>query len=146
MFDIGATELLVLAVVAIIVVGPKDLPRLLRQVGQWIAKARSMAREFQSHFDEAARETGLDDIRKDILEMDKGAPLGDLAEPFDDIAKSIEEPAPAKKKPAGTGSRATRDQPRANERAGASEPPAKPRNKPAARKPGRAGARRISGK
>lgn len=63
MFDIGGIELLVIGVVALIIVGPKDLPRLVRSVGQWVGKARGLAREFQSGMEEAARQADLDEIR-----------------------------------------------------------------------------------
>ena len=56
MFDIAWSELGVIAVVALIVIGPKDLPKVLRTIGQWTAKARSMAREFQSGIDDMVRE------------------------------------------------------------------------------------------
>jgi sec-independent protein translocase protein TatB len=65
-FGIGYTELLVVAVVAIIVVGPKDLPRVLRAIGRMTAKMRGMAREFQGHLDSAMRETGFDEVKKDL--------------------------------------------------------------------------------
>ena len=55
MFDIAWSEMLVIVVVALIVIGPKELPRLVREVGRWTAKARSMAREFQRSFDDMVR-------------------------------------------------------------------------------------------
>jgi len=64
MFDIAWSELGVVAVVALVVIGPKDLPKVLRTMGQWTAKARSMAREFQSGLDDMVREAELDDLRK----------------------------------------------------------------------------------
>ena len=64
MFDIGWSELLVIAVVAIVVIGPKDLPRAMRAVGQWTGKMKRMAREFQSQFNEAMREAELDDVQE----------------------------------------------------------------------------------
>ncbi len=69
MFDLGAMELLVIGIVAIIVVGPKDLPKMLRAGGQFISKMRSMAREFQSMFEEAARDTGMDDLAKSVNDV-----------------------------------------------------------------------------
>lgn len=66
MFDIGWSELLVLAAIAIIFVGPKDLPRMMRTVGQYVSKARAMAREFQSSFEDLARETELEELRKEV--------------------------------------------------------------------------------
>lgn len=64
MFDIAWSELGVIAVVALLVIGPKDLPKVLRSIGQWTAKARAMAREFQSGIDDMVREAELDDLRK----------------------------------------------------------------------------------
>ena len=64
MFDIGWQELLVLATLAIIVIGPKDLPRAIRSVTHWIRKARGMARSLQDGLDDMVREAELDDIKK----------------------------------------------------------------------------------
>lgn len=66
MFDIGWMEMLMIAVVAIVVIGPKDLPKVLHTVGQWMARARSVARNFQDQMDEMARQSGVDDVRKQI--------------------------------------------------------------------------------
>ena len=63
---LGWSELLVLAVIAIVVVGPKDLPVLLRTLGRFTAKARAAMREFQDSFEEIARESGIDEVRKDL--------------------------------------------------------------------------------
>lgn len=64
MFDIAWSELGVIAVVALVVIGPKDLPKVLRTVGQWTGKARSMARDFQAGLDDMVRESELDELRK----------------------------------------------------------------------------------
>lgn len=64
MLDLGWTEMLVVVVVAILVIGPKDLPRALRSLGRWVGKARAVAREFQSSVDEMIRESELDDLRR----------------------------------------------------------------------------------
>ena len=64
MLDIGWTELLVIGVIALVVVGPKDLPRVLRYVGYWVGKARSMAREFQRAIDQYSKEADLEDVKK----------------------------------------------------------------------------------
>lgn len=64
MFDIGWSELVVIAVVALIAIGPKELPGVLRMVGQWIGKARRMASDFQGQFNEAMREAEMADIKK----------------------------------------------------------------------------------
>ena len=66
MFDIGASELLVLVIVAIVVIGPKDLPTLMRKLGQFTARLRGMANEFRASFDEMARQSELDDLRKEL--------------------------------------------------------------------------------
>ncbi len=66
MFDIGWTELLVILVVILVVVGPKDLPRIVRTFGQWSGKARAYARDFQRTIEEAAEETEMAAIRKEI--------------------------------------------------------------------------------
>ena len=66
MFDLGWTELLVIGIVALIVVGPKDLPVLFRNVGRWVGKARGMAREFSTAMNEAADEAGVNEIRKGL--------------------------------------------------------------------------------
>lgn len=64
MFDIGWSELVVIAVVALIAIGPKELPGVLRTIGQWAGKARRMASEFQGQFNEAMREAEMADLKK----------------------------------------------------------------------------------
>lgn len=76
--DVGATEYLVIAIVALIVVGPKDLPVLLRKLGQFVAKLRGMASEFRASFDEMARQSELDELRKEVEAMRSGQ-LTDMA-------------------------------------------------------------------
>ena len=66
MFDIGWTEITFIIIFAIIVIGPKELPRVLRTVGQWIGKAKSMTREFRGHVDDMIRDTELDEVKKQI--------------------------------------------------------------------------------
>lgn len=66
MFDFSWTELALIAVVALVVIGPKDLPRVMRTVGIWVRKARSIAHEFQGHLDQMVREAELDDVRKQV--------------------------------------------------------------------------------
>ena len=70
--EVGALEYLIIAAVALIVVGPKDLPVLLRRLGQFVAKLRGMASEFRASFDEMARQSELDDLRKEVEAMRKG--------------------------------------------------------------------------
>lgn len=86
MFDIGWQELFVLAVLAIIVVGPKDLPRAIRTVTYWIRKARGMARDLQDGIDDVVREAELEDIKKEankIMDGDGFSPTDTLAKEFD---------------------------------------------------------------
>jgi sec-independent protein translocase protein TatB len=66
MFDISWAHLAVIAAVALVVIGPKDLPRVLRTAGQWMARARAVAREFQNSLDQMVREAELDDVRKQV--------------------------------------------------------------------------------
>lgn len=70
--DIGGTELLVIAAVALIVVGPKDLPVLLRKLGQFVGRMRGMASEFRASFDEMARQSELDELRREVQAMRAG--------------------------------------------------------------------------
>jgi sec-independent protein translocase protein TatB len=81
MFDIGWSELVVIAVVALIAIGPKELPGVLRTVGQWMGKARKMAAEFQGQFNEAMREAEMADLKKsfdDIKDVATGFSTGNI--------------------------------------------------------------------
>ena len=73
MFDIGWSEFAVIAVVALIAIGPKELPGVLRMVGQWMGKARKMAAEFQGQFQEAMREAEMADLKKSFDEVKEAA-------------------------------------------------------------------------
>ena len=64
MFDVGSSELLVIAVLALLVIGPKDLPRVLNQLGKWVAKARAMTRHVKSGLETMAREAELEDMER----------------------------------------------------------------------------------
>jgi sec-independent protein translocase protein TatB len=66
MFDFAWSELALIAIVALLVIGPKDLPRVMRIVGQWVRRARSIAREFQGSVDQMMREAELDDVKRQI--------------------------------------------------------------------------------
>jgi sec-independent protein translocase protein TatB len=72
MFDIGFSELMVIGVVSLIVVGPKDLPGMFRTVGKYVGKAKGMAREFQRSMEDAADASGMSDITKDFKDMASG--------------------------------------------------------------------------
>jgi len=79
MFDMAWSEIMVIALVALVVIGPKDLPRVLRTLGKWVSKARTVAREFQSSVEQMIRESELEEARK---ELEKVASV--------DIAKEVE--------------------------------------------------------
>lgn len=95
--EVGATELMVIAAVALIVVGPKDLPVLLRKVGQFMARMRGMASEFRASFDEMARQSELDELRKEVQALRSGeylqpveAAASSHTAQVDDVFKEIE--------------------------------------------------------
>jgi sec-independent protein translocase protein TatB len=83
MFDIGWSELLVIAVVAIVVVGPKDLPKLMRGFGHYAGKLRRAASDFQRQFEEAMRESEVEEVKKAIESVRAGTPSLDLNAPID---------------------------------------------------------------
>ena len=94
MFDIGWSELLVIGVVALIAIGPKELPGVLRMVGQWMGKARRMAAEFQSQFQEAMREAEMADLKKsfdEVREVASGfSPTGVISSLQRDVDKALD--------------------------------------------------------
>lgn len=92
MFDIGWSELVVIGVVALVVIGPKELPGMLRTVGGAIAKIRRMAGEFQSQFQEAMREAELDEARKSVDGLNQAASFNPLQTIRDEIQKAVETP------------------------------------------------------
>lgn len=88
MFDMGWSELLLVAVLAIVFIGPKDLPRVMRTLGQYVGKMKAMAREFQNSFDELARETELDELRKQVADL-RDATIKPLTEPLAEMERAI---------------------------------------------------------
>jgi sec-independent protein translocase protein TatB len=88
MFDLGWSELLVIGVVALIVVGPKDLPMMFRTLGRFTGKMRGMAREFSRAMDDAANESGVKDMAKDLKTATNPRKMG--LDALDDAAKSFE--------------------------------------------------------
>lgn len=82
MFDIAWSEFLVVAVVALVVVGPRDLPALLRTVGKTVATLRRMAGEFQTQFNDAMREAELDDLKREVTGLKDAASKAVGASPF----------------------------------------------------------------
>jgi sec-independent protein translocase protein TatB len=88
MFDVAWSELMVVGAVALVVIGPKDLPKVMREVGKLVNQGRTMARSFRSGFDDMMRESELDDIRlKTKTQFDEiennihAPPVADTAEP-----------------------------------------------------------------
>jgi sec-independent protein translocase protein TatB len=76
--DLSWSHILLLLIVALVVVGPKDLPRMMRVAGQWVARARAMADQFRKSFDEMARQSELDELRQELESLRKERPLADL--------------------------------------------------------------------
>jgi sec-independent protein translocase protein TatB len=95
-FGIGYTELVVIALVAVIVIGPKDLPKVLRGFGRTMQKVRGMAREFQGHLDQAMREAGVDEIKKEITNLKTMNPVEDVKKEITSISAANPIPAIAK--------------------------------------------------
>lgn len=136
---IGGMEYLIIGIVALVVVGPERLPAMLRQLGKLVAKARGMANEFRSSFDEMARQSELDDLRKEVQALRDGqgsvgqgmVRLGDEANAaFKDIKAELENPAPVN----AIAAPVVLDQPEFPEPTAepVSTPPAKPRKARAA--------------
>ena len=115
MFDFGLSmsEIMVIAVVALIVVGPKDLPKMLRTIARFVTKLRGMAGEFQRHLDSAIRESGIDEVKKEVRNMTNFTVTADvgkkMSEEFkkqgDEIKTMLESPEKpaAKNEPALSG-------------------------------------------
>jgi sec-independent protein translocase protein TatB len=96
LFDIGWPELMLIGVIALVVIGPKDLPRALRVAGFWVRKARTLSREFQSSIDQMIREAELDEVREDLkkaAEFDLEKEIRSTVDPTGELAESIEPPA-----------------------------------------------------
>ena len=92
MFEVGWTEMLVIAIVMIVVVGPKDLPNMLRTFGRTTAKLRAMAADFQKQFNEALKEAELDDVKKSVDELRSLNPAAEIRKqlnPFEQAAADV---------------------------------------------------------
>ena len=95
LFDIGWSELLLIGVVALIFIGPKDLPRALRIAGYWVGRARTLSREFQSSVDQMIREAELDEMRQQLkkaTEFDIDKEFHKTVDPTGELAESIKPP------------------------------------------------------
>ncbi len=96
MLDFDASKLLIIGVVALVVIGPKDLPRVLRQVGQMVGKLRRMAGEFQGQFMDAMKEADLQDLRNEVAKLKDTASLDVAFDPVHDIRTELTKAVEAK--------------------------------------------------
>ncbi len=87
----GFLELILIAVIALIVVGPRDLPRMMRQAGRMVAKAKSMAAEFTTAFDQMARETEMEELRKEIDALKNDNVVAKAKRELDETIKPVNE-------------------------------------------------------
>ena len=102
MFEVGWSEMLVIAVVMIVVVGPKDLPNMLRTFGRTTAKLRTMAADFQKQFNDALKEAELDDVKKSVdslRSLDPTAEIRKQLNPFEQAAADVRSGVDAVMKP-----------------------------------------------
>jgi sec-independent protein translocase protein TatB len=102
MFEVGWTEMLVIAIVMIVVVGPKDLPNMLRTFGRTTAKLRAMASDFQKQFNEALKEAELDDVKKSVDSLRSLNPAAEIRKqlnPFEQAAAEVRSGVDAVMKP-----------------------------------------------
>ncbi len=84
-------DLIIIAAIALIVVGPKNLPKVLREVGRWVGKMRRMADEFRSAFDDMARQSELDELRKEVEALRQGQPFNDIQSQMNAYSSDIEQ-------------------------------------------------------
>lgn len=89
MFDVSWSELLLVAVVAILVVGPKELPGMLRSLGRMLGKLRRTADEFRKHFDEAVRDVGGEEFQREMKSLKQNNPLNQIRSSIEDAAKDV---------------------------------------------------------
>ncbi len=95
MFDFAWSEIAVIAMVALVVIGPKELPKALRTLGFWVGRARSIAREFQSSLDQMIREAELEEVRKQVetvTELDVAQTIEKTVDPGGELKHSLAEP------------------------------------------------------
>src|ERR1700730_8844506 len=100
MFDFDAGKFFIIGIVALIVIGPKELPRVMRQVGQGAAKMRRMAAEFRGQFMDAMREAGIDDIKADVAKLAESAKADAGTDPLAEIKAELTQALDAAGKPA----------------------------------------------
>lgn len=95
MFEVAWSELLIVIIVAILVVGPKELPGLLRSAGRMIGKLRRQADEFRKHFDDAVREAGAEDLQREMQALRQHNPLTQIRDTIEQAARDIDPQAPS---------------------------------------------------
>jgi sec-independent protein translocase protein TatB len=104
MFDVGWSEMALVLLVALIVIGPKDLPRVARTMGQWVGKGRAMAREFQRALEDMAREAELDKVKSEIEKAgrtDVGRTIEKHIDPSGELSKAFDPKADSGKRASG---------------------------------------------
>ena len=132
MFDIAWSELLLVAIIAILVVGPKELPGMLRSLGRMLGKLRSTADDFRKQFDEAVREAGAEDLQREMRSLRQNNPLTQVRDSIEDATRDPAKKSSAKTEPAES---------KADEPAGEGDddlgppPPLPPRDEASAPKP-----------
>lgn len=92
MFEIAWSELLIIAIVAIVVVGPKELPGMLRMLGRTIGKLRRSADDFRRQFDESMREAGGEDLQRELNELRRHNPINDIRNTIEQAARDASQP------------------------------------------------------
>ena len=118
MLDIGWSELAVIAVIALLVIGPKDLPRALYTVGKWMRAARKVTRDFQKHVDDMMREAELDEVRKglnQVQNLNVRKKIQEAVDPTGELKRAFDEPVTGSARSAAAKPSAVAD--------GSSEPP-----------------------
>src|SRR5271169_976220 len=95
LFDLGWSEILLIGVVALVFIGPKDLPKAMRVAGYWMRKARTLSREFQSSIDQMIREAELEEVREDLkkaTEFDLNKEFHNTIDPTGSLSESLRPP------------------------------------------------------
>src|SRR6185437_4366876 len=95
MFDVSWSHLALIAVIALVVIGPKDLPRVMRTVGMWVGRARAVARDFQGSIDQMMREAELDEVRKQVEQassVNLANEIENTIDPTGEMKQSLSEP------------------------------------------------------
>jgi sec-independent protein translocase protein TatB len=131
MLEIGWGKIVLIGIVALLVIGPKELPTVLRTVGQWMTKLRRMASEFQTQFQEAMREAEMADLKKQVDDMTSQAqsyanfdPIGEVRKEFESTQQQIE--SAVANPPAAAASEPATPQPSDSPAPATSEPPLAP--------------------